>query len=369
MFDTLKEAARWPSRALLSFPRVFLAFLAGSSAPTVLACALSLLFVVFVTHGTCGSAESLAPHLAPPPPKLCYPPSVSLYWIAVSTCLWFVVATLPVHRIPLCFVPALARDRVLRQVADARRTLAAADGEADKKQREEAKEFLLAVRNRSVGFLNAVVVSLLSFACVTLDRKLIDDKFFGCSPLFAVTGFTLVGYFVWDFVVIVWNWSPGAPQWLLHCVVCIFTVANPFIVLPGEPPMSFYAASLILFELSTPFLALRYFMLRAYVFHPKSPEELCEQKDGRDGAPKLPFAYTFVSVAFAVVFFSVRIVWGLGWLIPSLAVAVWTGEGAFFRPWRRYLFYVSIPLFAALNLYWMYMIVASVLFSKRKKKD
>ncbi|CBZ50385.1 conserved hypothetical protein [Neospora caninum Liverpool] len=313
---------------------------------------------------------------APSQPETCYPPSFSLFWIVVSAGLWFVVASLPVHRIPLLFVPAQVRERVLQQVRDARRTLMdATDGEAEREKKTAAKDFLVSVRNRSVGFVHASIISVLSLACVTLDKQLIDDKIFGCSPLFTVTGIILTGYFLWDFCVILWHWTPAAPQWLLHCAVSVITAANPFLVLPGEPPMCFYAASLILFELSTPFLALRYFMLRAYVFHPSPADGKSEgdakltQNGEKGGARTLPRCYTLVSVCFFLAFFLVRILWGLGWMLPSLLVFLSNGDGALFRPWRRYIFYASVPLFSALNLYWLYMIVESVLCKRQKKKQ
>ncbi|PFH32657.1 hypothetical protein BESB_012690 [Besnoitia besnoiti] len=333
----------------------------ASRLSTLVSLSLSLVCCLSIYGG--GSPEAPeAPEAASAGGEQCYPPSFSLPWISLSALGWFFVGRcIPVHRLPLLCVPEYVRASILKQVNDAKRTLHAKSEDGnDIDDRRQAKAFLLAVRNRSLGFLHATLISLLCLACVTLDSQLTSDRLYGCSPLFTVTGLLLAGYFVWDFFAIVRHWHADSPQWLLHCVISVIAVGNPFFVLPGEPPMPFYAASLALFELSTPFLALRYFLLKA-----SPPEE--KRPDGAKAAPQ-PLFYQLLSVAFFLAFFCVRIVWGIGCLFPELWVHLTGAEGVSFRPWRRNFYLVAMPIFAGLNLYWLFMIVVNVLLAKKRTR-
>lgn len=157
-----------------------------------------------------------------------YPLSFSLTWISISALAWFFISQLPVHHVPLCLLPSSIRRNIYRQIDEAEKDIHRASvsereksrkletasltegspqrGEKERREelkREEEEEeekelqtrarttsqaFLIAVRNRSLGFIHAVLISSLALACVAVDPHLTRDRMDGNSPLFTVMG-------------------------------------------------------------------------------------------------------------------------------------------------------------------------------------
>ncbi|KAL8439625.1 hypothetical protein Efla_004533 [Eimeria flavescens] len=197
--------------------------------------------------------------------------------------------------------------------------------------------FLRTARNRAIGGLHAALVTLLAVCCVCFDGRLPADKARGTSLLFTFLEALTGGYFLWDVYTIVKEWGPGSAQWLLHATISFSSVCSPFLF-PSTTPMSYYAASLLLFESSTPFFCLRYFLLKGGAG---------EEKAGR-----------LVHALFVLLFFSVRLVFGCLFLFPHLWVALQTDPvlSQIARP-RRFLYFLWMPLFALLQFAWFLLLL------------
>lgn len=228
----------------------------------------------------------------------------------------------------------------------------------------EASKFLKASRNRAVGFVHAVLATVLAAFCVLADSTLRDDVVHGVSSVYTLTGefpgwlalcwreagcvwefcFVCVrnapffsglssgGYFLWDIGVVLRNWGADSAEWFLHGVISFVSVCSPF-VFPSSQPMAFFAAALLLLEASTPFLALRFFLLKAGAADSRS----CR----------------LVSALFALTFVGVRLGFGCLWLFPEIwRILQHDPRLSEIGAARRGFYFAAMPLFAALQIFW-----------------
>ncbi|KAL8272047.1 hypothetical protein Esti_003982 [Eimeria stiedai] len=201
----------------------------------------------------------------------------------------------------------------------------------------KAKGFLATSRNRVVGGLHAAAATLLAICCLSIDSRLRGDKAKGTSFLFTLLGVMTSGYFCWDVYIILKEWGPGSLQWFVHAFISGSSVSSPFLF-PSSTPMCYYAASMLLFEASTPFFCMRYFLLKA--------------ECGAELAGRL------VHALFLVSFFSIRIVYGCLFLFPEVwELLLFDPEISRIAFHRKALYLCGMPLFGALQFVWFLKLI------------
>lgn len=157
------------------------------------------------------------------------------------------------------------------------------------------------------------------------------------------------GYFFWDLYVIIKGWGPGSMPWLVHAIISVSSVCTPFLY-PSSVPMSYYAAALLLFEASTPFFSVRYFVLKAGA--------------GGEMAGKVVNALFFVS------FFVVRLVYGCLFLFPELWGALLDDPDiSNITLARKALYFTCMPLFGLLQFFWFVQLTILVFKGNGKTKN
>lgn len=275
--------------------------------------------------------------------------------VGISTLLWFgFCKCVAYEKIIKPFVPRDVTNYFENRLKHARGVVADAkvssnrgDGMSaiSQKTLDEADAFLLDVQYRTAGFFHAITVLPL---CVWLyvDPKLRSDPLLLTSVSWHVTGPITVGYFVWDIMTVLMTWGNGSWQWLLHALVSLCSLGTPFAASYG--PMSYFAAGFLFHELSTPFLNLRWFCLEAGL----SSSVYCK----------------VLEVLFGFSFFFVRIVWGPIWFYPSVYQILFSPSGQLIWAPRRWTYYVAMPAFFLLNIYWFSRAVRSAIRGSRKKQ-
>ncbi|KAJ9088902.1 hypothetical protein DSO57_1018299 [Entomophthora muscae] len=108
-------------------------------------------------------------------------------------------------------------------------------------------------RVKIVSFVHAVAISILAYPLL-FDPHLMKNKVFGYTTysgdVYAVT----CGYFVWDIVYVLVQGQHMS--FLLHGIACLAVFLYSY-----TPFLNYYGSAFLMFELSTPFLNLVYFMV------------------------------------------------------------------------------------------------------------
>eukprot|EP00922_Rhytidocystis_sp_ex-Travisia-forbesii_P042518 GHVS01063469.1.p1 GENE.GHVS01063469.1~~GHVS01063469.1.p1 ORF type:complete len:461 (+),score=43.70 GHVS01063469.1:89-1384(+) len=220
-------------------------------------------------------------------------------------------------------------------------------GPATSLSREEyATQFSVSCRHRVVGFTHAVFICPLALYCILLDPCLTADAMTGLSPAWTVTGMIMGGYFIWDLITVCIDWNKESWQFLLHAVICLISLISPFFA--RDVPMCYFAACLLLFEVSTPFMTLRYFCLKAGYAD--------------------SFYCRAVGLGFLLAFLASRIVWAGASLFPAIFHSLGPQEFGGRVSWfRKSWYHVAMPTFYLLNLYWAYLIGVNIFGGSSKK--
>jgi hypothetical protein len=177
------------------------------------------------------------------------------------------------------------------------------------------------------------------------------DSLYVRLPLARLMYAVATGYFAWDIVVVLVLEPKIDIMFLLHAVFCFFAY------LFGQYPfLNYYGVFFLLFELSTPLLHLRHFMV-AY----------------SGDSPSLAWAIAGVEVAFALVFFVVRIAVGF-----PMSALVWRDLlellGREVKPDENHPTFVAVFYLVAntglcgMNLAWFYFMVKKKFRKKRSEK-
>lgn len=192
--------------------------------------------------------------------------------------------------------------------------------------------------------LHAIVAVVLSlFALLESDSDIQRDRLFGTTYWSELTMIVSSGYFLWDTVVVLIFQEEAT--FLLHAVGCLFMYMNCL-----YPFIQYYGCVFLLYELSTPFMHLRTFMIQA------------KNSDG-----KMFFA---AQLAFAITFFLARILIGLptlwGWIQEMWHY--YLSEQAHSSDLVLLYLFFGISL-NTLNVYWFAGILQRAINMKKKSKS
>jgi hypothetical protein len=214
------------------------------------------------------------------------------------------------------------------------------------KNHKEARRLCGRVAARIVGSI---------FLCMMFPPafKTLRDPQLALDPLYAVnaTSTTCIvlaaGYFLYDIFVCVLRYNENGPAFLLHGALCCAAYGYP--ILKGF--LHRVGAQFLMWELSTPFLYLRWLLLK-----------------GNLGESKL---MGIANIAFALSFFGCRIVYGP--IMSRDFLRVTFAELADPRPNGIpvpviYAYYTALLTLNCLNFYWFSEIVRSAMSSDKKKK-
>uniref|UniRef100_A0A7S4IKV5 TLC domain-containing protein n=1 Tax=Vannella robusta TaxID=1487602 RepID=A0A7S4IKV5_9EUKA len=200
-------------------------------------------------------------------------------------------------------------------------------------------------RARTVALIHSIAaIALASKAVWQFPHNSSEmQQIFGSTPELRLAASVSCGYFLWDAVINIWHWrSPGtdyfAFQGLLHGSVCFF------VYIASLRPFGLCVTALhLLFEFSTPFLHIRWFLI------------------------KLGYASSAIGVtndyAFVLVFFVARVLMG-----PFYAY--WYFSLMPFVPFSPFhlVFLPSTLISNGLNFFWFYLILQSALVATPTEK-
>lgn len=180
-----------------------------------------------------------------------------------------------------------------------------------------------------VSFIQSILI-VLSIVPLFCNSTLSDDRVFGSTPYTALVTTAAFSYFVWDSIISTVYVNLFGVQFLLHGVISsmvFFIGMTPFI--------QYYAGVFILFELSTPFLNLRWFGL------------------------KFPhwFSATFNllnNIVLILVFFVVRICYGWYQAITLFGDFYENLHDPRFKPGYALIIFLGYNILGVLNFYWFY---------------
>lgn len=199
-----------------------------------------------------------------------------------------------------------------------------------------------------VSFIQSIVILYLSFECMWSDNYRLEystaiDRIFTSHRDTEVVCIFAVGYFIWDIYISVFY---STLPFVLHAVVSTLVFCIGL-----KPYIQYYAPVFLLFELSNPFLNIRWFTQR---YLPKDNLLLnCVQ--------------TLNNLALLVLFFLARICWG--WL--QIAKLVYDFYQVHQDPrflWPETLIIVGGNLILdVLNLVWFSTMVSIAIKTLRKK--
>jgi len=104
---------------------------------------------------------------------------------------------------------------------------------------------------RFTSTVHAVLVSYLAWG--VLDKPELEDRAFGWNNEVGTMASIAVGYFIWDVMEsLVWYEDLG---FTAHAVACLFIFGSSF-----RPFLGYYCARFLLWEVSTPFLNLHWWL-------------------------------------------------------------------------------------------------------------
>lgn len=209
------------------------------------------------------------------------------------------------------------------------------------------KAFINQLINRSLGIFNSLLAVVIGIYCTQFDSHLVNNRAEGSSFVWMVLGSVIVGYFLWDLITVIHDFSftLRSCQWLAHAVICLSALASPFFAVVC--PMHYYTGALVLMEVSTPFLGFRWLSL-------KSLGLLFRDRGSEEDIRYVKHAAFMFSLLFVFSFFMSRIVLGpLYVFFPLMRFFFFSPLANTFHPLRWWTYVIAIPCFVVLNVVWM----------------
>ena len=202
--------------------------------------------------------------------------------------------------------------------------------------RVASKHTRIKFRPKSVAFVFSLVIVWYAWPIVfsrDFEGMRKGDPLLSYDPYVHGVYALALSYFVYDFIVTLLNGDPV--EFLAHAFLCMLIYWQTF-----TPFMTYYGAGLLLFEASTPFLHLRWFLLQL----------------GWDRKSRLSRVNSLV---FAVTFFVSRIIWGFYLCLEGFIYLQGFKERV--GPVVFYFTHIAGFLLNLLNLYWFTIIVRNAL--------
>ncbi|KAI9143211.1 TLC domain-containing protein [Paraphysoderma sedebokerense] len=158
-----------------------------------------------------------------------------------------------------------------------------------------------------VSHIHALVIVWLAYPILS-DPELSKDKLFGYSYTGGLVYAICSGYFLWDTIFSLRYLKYFGLGFFLHGISCFFVF-----ILSFRPFLMYYGSIFLLFELSTPFLNIHWFLDR--IKHQYLDRIDSKNEWTKSSTPQVPKWLEQVQFANGVlllcVFFAVRIVFGL----------------------------------------------------------
>lgn len=205
----------------------------------------------------------------------------------------------------------------------------------------EMRKLRLTWPHHIVSLVHAIIICVLAIHNLHLN-ELKTDRVFGYSERIARMVAVTSGYFLWDLKVSIHYWHLYGHAFLIHAVMALSSFVFSY-----SPFLMFYAPYFLLFELSTIFVNVHWFM----------------GKFRLEGS-RLQKINDAILVA---CYFVVRIVFGLG-VTTFLARDIWRE--------REEVSWLMAPIYAvctvatnALNIYWFVKLVGQALGGVRARKN
>ncbi|TCD63548.1 hypothetical protein EIP91_005294 [Steccherinum ochraceum] len=181
-----------------------------------------------------------------------------------------------------------------------------------------------------VSFVNAILLSYLSF--ISLHHpELEEDKTFGWHESIGVLDAVAVGYFFWEFVDAVWNYTDFG--FVLHGLICTILYTMTF-----RPFLGYYSPRFLLWELSTPFLNIHWLL---------------------DKLDLTGSIYQYVNgILLLGVFFGVRLVYGI-WMSSEFFVTLFNVRNEI-NTFYLVALAIGNTVLNGLNIFWFYKMIATL---------
>ncbi|CAD7695980.1 unnamed protein product [Ostreobium quekettii] len=190
--------------------------------------------------------------------------------------------------------------------------------------------------SRVVGFLhNAIQVP---FALYLLsDETMQSDHIYAFTPMSQLCMCITAGYFLVDLLICIWKYHEEGPLYLMHASFAFVLFAHGVISNLNH----YYGAAFLMWEVSTPFVHLRWIMHKMDM-----------------GTTKI---YFYNGLLMLLTFFGCRCVWGMWvsydfWARTARELVSPTPGG--FPPVWAYIFRLANVALTVLNFYWFSKMVA-----------
>jgi len=193
---------------------------------------------------------------------------------------------------------------------------------------------------RFVALIHGIFISITSIFIVT-DTSLWSDTIWSSNEYSLDIIAIAVGYFFWDSIVSLFYVKEFGSAFVLHGILCF--CAYLFAL---QPFLNYYAGVFLLYELSTPFLQLHWFLEKMNL---KGIWQNVQMLNG---------------ILLIVVFFIARLIMGL-----YNSYTFWVSFLAAYNNLPKFLFYfytIANTILNSLNVYWFYKMIRLVIRLKNK---
>ncbi|KAI7837854.1 hypothetical protein COHA_008342 [Chlorella ohadii] len=164
--------------------------------------------------------------------------------------------------------------------------------------KESQRRFLSQLAAKLIGIVFLSAIMPLAFQALADPALAGGDRFRDTTPVSWRMVEIGSGYFLYDIIICLLKFSDNGFEFMLHAVVC----CSVFLTATAKGVMHYYGAAFLMWELSTPLMYVRWLMLKA----------------GLGKSALMPL----VNVAFMLVFFGCRNVWG-----PIMTLRFWRDGG------------------------------------------
>ena len=186
-------------------------------------------------------------------------------------------------------------------------------------------------RIRMVGFIHAIVISAMSLYVLVTVNELYEDKIFASHSNSEMILLVTSSFFLWDIITIVYYGDFGA-EFLVHAVASFLVFFFSF-----WPFAQYFGLVFLLFEMSTPFLHMNWFF----------------DKMNMTGS----VLQLINAVFFVLVFFSVRLVFGLYFSLMFFMESYKHFEKL---PIMISFYWIANLVMNTLNIYWFSLIMPAI---------
>lgn len=203
--------------------------------------------------------------------------------------------------------------------------------------------------SRVVSFVHCIIIIPLA-AFTLMDESIRRDHATGYSDTWLLCNTVAAGFFIWDTFVCLKHFKTFGISFVIHAVLCMaaYVLCSLAPIAAGGYSMPFWCSAALLFESSTPWLNVRYFLLKLK----KTDSKL----------------FTLVQIGFGLTFFASRLLWG-GYICVGLMWFLYFDDSELSQnipAHSRLVFSVILPL-TALNCFWFFSNINNIIKRSKNK--